>query len=58
MTKAEYIALSQALRDVIPIMELLEEMRKLGHKVICNEPVVYCKVFEDNSRGGTTQISI
>jgi hypothetical protein len=48
-TKAEYIALSQALRDVIPIMELLEEMRKLGHKVICNEPFVYCKVFEDNS---------
>jgi hypothetical protein len=44
-----YIALSQALRDVIPIMELLKEMRKLGHKVICNEPVVYCKVFEDNS---------
>jgi DUF1680 family protein len=30
-------------------MELLKEMRKLGHKVICNKPVVYCKVFEDNS---------
>jgi hypothetical protein len=48
-TEAEYIALSTALRDVIPIMELFEEMRKRGHKVVCNEPVVYCKVFEDNS---------
>jgi len=38
-----------ALRDVIPIMELLEEVRNYGHKVICNEPIVYCKVFEDNS---------
>ncbi len=26
-TEAEYIALSQALRDVIPVMALLEEMR-------------------------------
>jgi hypothetical protein len=48
-TEAEYIALSMALRDVIPIMELLEEVRNYGHKVICNEPIVYCKVFEDNS---------
>ena len=48
-TEAEYIAMSQSLRDVIPIMELLREMRELGHPVICTEPVVYCKVFEDNS---------
>ncbi len=49
-TEAEYIALSTALRDVIPIMELFGEMIKRGHKVACNEPVIYCKVFEDNSR--------
>ena len=48
-TEAEYIALSTALRDVIPIMELFGEMIKRGHKVACNEPVIYCKVFEDNS---------
>ena len=48
-TEAEYISMSQSLRDVIPIMELLQEMRELGHPVICTEPVVYCKVFEDNS---------
>ena len=48
-TEAEYISMSQSLRDVIPIMELLQEMRELGHPVICTEPAVYCKVFEDNS---------
>ena len=48
-TEAEYIAMSMALRDVIPIMELLQEMRELGHQVICTQPIVYCKVFEDNS---------
>ncbi|KAL3776245.1 hypothetical protein ACHAWO_007818, partial [Cyclotella atomus] len=48
-TEAEYIALSTALQDVIPIMELMDEMRNRGHKVVCEEPIVYCKVFEDNS---------
>jgi hypothetical protein len=48
-TEAEYIALSTALRDVIPIMELMDKMRNCGHKVVCEEPIVYCKVFEDNS---------
>ena len=49
-TKAEkYIAMSQALRDIIPIMGLLQEMRERGFKVLCTEPYVYCKVFEDNS---------
>jgi hypothetical protein len=48
-TKAEYIAMSQTLRDVIPVMNLLQEMRERHFKVICTEPYVYCKVFEDNS---------
>ena len=48
-TEAEYIAMSQALRDVIPIMDLLQEMRKRNFQVLCTEPHVYCKVFEDNS---------
>jgi len=41
--------MSQALRDIIPIMGLLQEMRERGFKVLCTEPYVYCKVFEDNS---------
>jgi hypothetical protein len=48
-TEAEYIAMSQALRDVIPIMGLLQEMREQDFKVLCTKPYVYCKVFEDNS---------
>ncbi len=40
-------AMSQVLRNVIPIMNLLQEMRKRDFKVICIEPYVYCKVIED-----------
>jgi hypothetical protein len=48
-TKAKYITMSQALRDVIPIMNLLQEMREQNFKVACIEPYVYCKVFKDNA---------
>ena len=48
-TEAEYIAMSMALRDVIPIMNLILEIKKEGHDVVCTEPYIYCKVFEDNS---------
>ncbi len=45
-TEAEYIAMSQALRDVILIMVLLHETWEQDFKVLCTEPYVYCKVFE------------
>jgi len=48
-TMAEYIALSSALRDVIPIMELMDELKDRGYELISTEPKVYCKAFEDNS---------
>ena len=48
-TEAEYIALSQSLRDVLPIMDLMTEFEQRGFKVMCTEPYVYCKAFEDNS---------
>ena len=47
-TEAEYIALSQAMRDVIPLMAIIEELsevlqiKKEKHKM-------YCTVFEDNN---------
>ena len=41
--------MSQALRDVIPNMGLLQEIREQDFKVLCNEPHVYCKVFEEYS---------
>jgi hypothetical protein len=48
-TEAEYIAMSMALRDVIPVMNLIGEMKNKGFQVICTQPYVYCTVFEDNS---------
>ncbi len=48
-TEAKYIAMSQSLHDVIPVMNLLEEMREGDFQVIGTKPHVYCKVFEDNS---------
>jgi hypothetical protein len=48
-TEAEYIAMSQSLRDILPIMFLVQEICNKGFQVICTKPYVYCKVFEDNS---------
>jgi hypothetical protein len=53
--EAEYIAMSQALHDIIPILGLLQEMREQDFKVLCTKPCVYCKVFEDNS--GTLKLA-
>ncbi len=30
-------------------MNLIQEIREKGFEVICTEPYMYCKVFEDNS---------
>jgi hypothetical protein len=48
-TEAECMALSVALRQVIPIMNLLEEMKVWGTISLSQTPTVYCKAFEDNS---------
>lgn len=48
-TESEYTGLSYALREVIPIIELMKELRKGGFDVNDAVPVVKCKVFEDNS---------
>jgi hypothetical protein len=47
--EAEYVCLSQALRRVLPIMELVKEMKALGYNVGSTKPEVKCKLFEDNS---------
>jgi hypothetical protein len=41
--------MSQALRDIILVMNLLQKMREQNFKVVCIEPYVYCRVFEDNA---------
>lgn len=46
-TEAEYIALSQAMREVIPFINLMKEI----HEVLPIDktaPKFYCQVFEDN----------
>ena len=47
-TKSEYTGLSYALRDVIPIMELLKEMKSYGFPISTSKPTIRCEVFEDN----------
>ena len=48
-SESEFIALSTALRDIIPAMNLLKEMHQRGWKVPGIQPKVHCRVFEDNS---------
>jgi len=48
-TEAEYIALSQAMREVLPITWLMEEAKQQGIPVLNATPKVHCKVFEDNA---------
>jgi hypothetical protein len=48
-TEAEYIALSTALREVIPMMELIKELQMKGFDYQATNPRVHCRVFEDNS---------
>lgn len=48
-TEAEYVALSTALREIIPAMNLLKEMKRLGFDVPGCKPKIHCRVFEDNS---------
>ena len=48
-TEAEYISLSTALREVIPLMNLLSELRDNVDQNIITLPTLHCKLFEDNS---------
>ena len=48
-TESEYIALSTTLREVIPLMGLLEEFKKFGILKDNYIPKIQCKAFEDNS---------
>ena len=48
-TEAEYISLSQSLREVIPIINLLKELQEKNIHTVSSVPTVFCKAFEDNS---------
>ena len=47
-TEAEFIALSQSMREIIPLMEHLEQLEETL-KIESKRPSVKCKVFEDNN---------
>lgn len=47
-TEAEYIALSSALREVIAVMNLMNELKRNGFKLHPSLPTVRCRTFEDN----------
>ena len=47
-TKAEYITLSQSMREVIPFMILQKEINEVL-RLNLEEPKFYCNVFEDNN---------
>jgi len=47
--EAEYIALSQSMREVLPIMWLMEEAGQQGIAMLNAKPKIHCKVFEDNA---------
>jgi hypothetical protein len=46
--ESEYIALSFALREVIYVMNLLNELKGRGFAINATTPEVKCTVFEDN----------
>ena len=47
--ESEYTGLSYALRDAIPIMNLLNEIKNKSLLKKFETPKIFCKVFEDNS---------
>lgn len=49
-TESEYIALSLALREVLPLQRFVKELHEHGFKMInTTTPRIHCKAFEDNS---------
>ena len=47
-TEAKYIALSSVLREVIGIINLLEDLRKHSFPLHASTPIIKCRTFEDN----------
>jgi hypothetical protein len=49
LTEAEYNALSESLRHVRFLMQIVDEAKEVGWETFVGTPMVHCKVFEDNS---------
>ena len=46
--EAEYIALSQSMRDIIPLIDQIDEMDGIFNDY-SPKPILHCKLFEDNN---------
>jgi hypothetical protein len=49
VTESEYISLSQALRQTIPLMRFVKELKEKLDLPMDIIPKVHCQLFEDNS---------
>jgi hypothetical protein len=47
--EAEYVAMSQALRQTLPLIHILKEFNCVFPEVAYSTPTFNCKVFEDNT---------
>jgi hypothetical protein len=48
VTKAEYIALASAAREILPLISLAKEATKMKMIKKMDAPMIKCKIFEDN----------
>jgi len=48
-SKAEYQSLSMAMREMIFLINLMDELQNHGVKLIAEKPRIKCTVFEDNA---------
>jgi hypothetical protein len=48
-TKVEYIALSTTMREVIHLIDFLQEAKMKGIPINIDKAAIHCRTFEDNS---------
>jgi hypothetical protein len=48
-TESEYTGASAALREAIPVMELMKEMQEMNVRIGDCKAKIHCKLYEDNS---------
>ena len=48
-TESEYVALSQAMREVLPMANMITELKENGFHFNDSTPAVHCKAFQDNT---------
>ena len=48
-TESEYIAISHATREFLPLNELVDKLQDKGVIEQNVKPVMRCRIFEDNS---------